>query len=115
MLTVEQAQSTFKELQTKIIDLKKQKDYDKKEIMRMQCKMAYLRKRYGVEEEKKKKEEKQLYKQVSSNIHLSIKTRLQQIEEKASKLLQEAKTEEERKSIKERLYYARLRATYSQQ
>jgi hypothetical protein len=115
MLTVEQAELDFKELQTKIIGLKKQKDYDKKEMMRMQCRMSYLKKKFGFEEEKKKQEEKQLYKQVSSNIHLSIKTRLQQLEEKANKLLQEAKTEEERKSIKERLYYARLRATYSQQ
>ena len=113
MQTVEQAQSTFKELQTKIIGLKKQKGHDKKEIMRMQCKMAYLRKRYGVEDEKKKEKEKQLYKQVSTNVHLSLKTRLQQIEEKANKLLQEAKTEEEKKSILERWEAVKLRAKYA--
>ena len=115
MLTVEQAELDFKELQTKIINLKSQKLIDKKEIIRMQCRMAYLKKKFGFEEKIKKEKEKQLYKQVSTNVHLSIKTRLQQLEEKANKLLQEAKTEEEKKSIKERLYYARLRATYSQQ
>ena len=67
MLSVEQAQSTFKELKQKIIGLKKKKDYDKKEIMRMQCKMAYLRKRYGVEDENKIQDNKELHKQVSSN------------------------------------------------
>jgi hypothetical protein len=115
MLTVEQAELDFKELQTKKMNLQQQQSYDKNEMNRIQCRMAYLKKKFGFEEKIKKEKEKQLYKQVSSNIHLSIKTRLQQLEEKANKLLQEAKTEEERKSIKERLYYARLRATYSQQ
>ena len=113
MLTVEQAELDFKELQTKIINLKSQKLIDKKEIMRMQCRMAYLKKKFGFEDEKKKEKEKQLHKQVSSNVNLSLKARLQQIEEKANKLLQEAKTEEERKSISERLYYAKLRYFYS--
>jgi hypothetical protein len=113
MLTIEQAELDFKELQTKIIDLKKQKDYDKKEIMRMQCRMAYLKKKFGFEDEKKKEKEKQLYKQVSTDVHLSLKARLQQIEEKANKLLQEAKTEEEKKSILERLEAVKLRVKYA--
>ena len=113
MQTVEQAQSTFKELQTKIINLKSQKLIDKKEIMRMQCKMAYLRKRYGVEDENKKQDNKELHKQVSTNVNLSLQASLKKIEEKANKLLQEAKTEDERKSIRERLEAVRLRVKYS--
>lgn len=113
MLTVEQAELDFKELQAKIINLKSQKLIDKKEIMRMQCRMSYLKKKFGFEEEKKKQEEKKLHKQVSTNVHLSLKARLQQIEEKANKLLQEAKTEEEKKSILERWEAVRLRAKYS--
>lgn len=113
MLTVEQAELDFKELQTKIINLKSQKLIDKKEIIRMQCRMAYLKKKFGFEDEKKKEKEKQLYKQVSSNVNLSLKARLKNIEEKANKLLQEAKTEEEKKSILERLEVCRLRVKYA--
>lgn len=113
MLTIEQAQSTFKELQAKKMNLQQQQSYDKNEMNRIQCRMAYLKKKFGFEDESKKQEEKQLYKQVSSNVHQSLKTRLQQIEEKANKLLQEAKTEEEKESILERLEVCRLRAKYA--
>lgn len=40
------------------------------------------------------------------------KLKLQEIENKAKILLQHAKTEEEKRSINERLSYAKLRATY---
>lgn len=113
MLTVEQAELDFKELQAKKMNLQQQRIYDKNEMNRIQCRMAYLKKRFGFEDESKKQEEKQLYKQVSSNVNLSLKARLKKIEEKASKLLQEAKTEEEKKSILERLETVRLRVKYA--
>lgn len=43
----------------------------------------------------------------------TIKEKLQQLRDKAEELLSKATTEEERKSIKERLYYAELRYKYS--
>lgn len=113
MLTIEQAQSTFKELQAKKMNLQQQRIYDKNEMNRIQCRMAYLKKKFGFEDGSKKQEEKQLYKQVSTNVHLSIKAKLQQLREKAEELLSKATTDEERKTIKERLYYAELHYKYS--
>lgn len=43
----------------------------------------------------------------------TIKAKLQQLRDKAEELLSKATTDEERKSIKERLYYAELRYKYS--
>lgn len=44
---------------------------------------------------------------------LTLKARMRQIEDKAKQLLEQASTEEERKSIKERLEAVRLRFKYS--
>ena len=58
----------------------------------------------------KKEEPKQ---QLIPSSRPTLKAKLQQLREKAEELLSKATTDEERKSIKERLYYAELHYKYS--
>jgi len=58
----------------------------------------------------KKEEPKQ---QLIPSSRPTLKSKLQQLRDKAEELLSKATTDEERKSIKERLYYAELRYKYS--
>ena len=86
-----------------------EKDSITKQISTLTTKLTYYKKNFNLFEKPTitvREQQKLLFN------NSPTKLKLQEIENKAQILLQNAKTDEERKSIEERLSYVRLRASY---
>lgn len=111
----DECESLLKELieQRQTIPIGEERNNLIKRISSVSSRMSYLRKNFPHLLKKNENEGKKPIISLRTEFQINQKKRFQLVEEKANSLLQEAKTEEEKKSIMERLYYCKLRYKYA--